>query len=105
MGTSLALSGGYNLAGALAAHPNDISAAFAAYEEAQRPLVAPAAKLSPALGLIFNTVTPWQIWFVNYFAAWMAMAVPILKLFISFVAPGKGTPPSLRDYGFRVPRE
>lgn len=38
-GTSLALTGADFLAGALAAHPDDLPAAFAAYERRQRPYV------------------------------------------------------------------
>lgn len=104
MGTSLALAGGYNLAGALAEHPNDIDAAFAQYEETQRALVAPAAALSPAVGLIFNLQTENQILYLSYLVACVAYFAPVMKWVFSFFAPGMGTP-ELREYGFRVPGE
>ena len=97
MGTSLALTGAYNLAGALAQHPNDVAAAFDAYEEAQRPLVLKAQKLSPAIPLIFGTMTPWQVWLANHFAAFVALLGPLLKLLFRYFAPGN-TKESLRLY-------
>ena len=104
MGTSLALAGAYNLAGALAVHADDIPAAFVAYEEAQRPLVTPAQRLSPAIGLIFDTTTSGWVTFLNYFSASVSYFVPVAKLFVSLIAPGKGTP-RLREYGFGVPED
>ena len=104
MGTSLALAGGYNLAGALAEHPDDIAAAFAQYEEAQRALVAPAQSLSPAVGFIFNLKTSTQIWMLSYLIAGLAYFAPVMKWLFSFVAPEVGTP-QLREYGLRVSAE
>lgn len=101
MGTSLALAGAYNLAGALTQNPDDIPAALAQYEEAQRPLVDPAMRLSPALGLLFGNDKPWQIWLTNYFAACMALCAPLLKLLIHFIKPETRTP-TLREYGLRT---
>lgn len=40
MGITLALTGAYNLAGALLRHPTDLNKAFATYEEKMRPTVA-----------------------------------------------------------------
>ncbi|MFH8383922.1 FAD-dependent monooxygenase [Kitasatospora sp. NPDC018058] len=47
LGTSLALVGGYLLAGELAAAAGDFAAAFARYEERMRPYVARAQELPP----------------------------------------------------------
>ncbi|KAK5686703.1 hypothetical protein LTR17_026902 [Elasticomyces elasticus] len=104
MGTSLALAGAYNLAGALAAHPDNTEAAFAAYEQAQRPLVTPAQRLSPAIGLIFDTSTDGWVLFLNKLAGSLAAFAPVMKAFVSWIAPGKGTPP-LPEYGFAVPKD
>lgn len=109
MGTSLALSGGYNLAGALVQHPEDIPAAFAQYEEAQRLVVEPAQALSPVLiSLAFSAVAPWQVWLANYFAACVAFVMiysaPISGLVFLLAGSGKKAP-VLREYGFRVPPE
>ncbi|KAK4504428.1 hypothetical protein PRZ48_005344 [Zasmidium cellare] len=104
MGTSLALAGAYHLAGALAVYPDDLSTALDMYEKSQRPLVMPAQNLPPAIGLIFDTSTPFWVWFTNRLAGTMAAVGPALKFFVSWVGPGQGQPPSLPDYGFDVPR-
>jgi 2-polyprenyl-6-methoxyphenol hydroxylase-like FAD-dependent oxidoreductase len=102
MGTSLALAGGYNLAGALVQQPYDIAAAFALYEEEQRRLVEPAQALSPMIGLAFNMVTPWQVWSMNWFAACVAFFAPVFKFVFLLLAPERGKP-TLRKYSFNAP--
>ncbi len=49
MGTTLALTGAYTLAGALVSHLGDHEAAFAEYEEKMRPTVTKAQKLAPGV--------------------------------------------------------
>jgi 2-polyprenyl-6-methoxyphenol hydroxylase-like FAD-dependent oxidoreductase len=102
MGTSLALSGAYNLAGALASHPDDISAALDQYEKVQRPLVEAGQKLSPAVGLLYGSDTELRVWLVNWFVACVAFFGPVLKLFF-LLAGGQGNAKGegLREYGFK----
>ncbi|KAF1821304.1 FAD/NAD(P)-binding domain-containing protein [Dissoconium aciculare CBS 342.82] len=57
MGTTLAITGAYNLAGALRANPASHSDAFAAYETTIRPNVEKAQKLLPGFPHIFNPET------------------------------------------------
>ncbi|SMQ53060.1 unnamed protein product [Zymoseptoria tritici ST99CH_3D7] len=102
MGTTLALSGAYNLAGALSTHPDDIPAALALYEEAQRPLVEAGQKLSPAINLLYDSDSPWRVWAVNWFAAGVSYFAPVMKAFFKVVggeANRKGV--WLSEYGLR----
>ncbi|KAK5108733.1 hypothetical protein LTR62_007880 [Meristemomyces frigidus] len=46
MGTTLALTGAYNLASSILQHENDIDSAFSAYESRMRPIVTKAQALS-----------------------------------------------------------
>lgn len=67
MGTTLALNGAYNLAGALSKNPNDHMKAMAEYEEKMRPLVEKAQKL-PLGGrahYLINPETAWGIWVMH----------------------------------------
>jgi 2-polyprenyl-6-methoxyphenol hydroxylase-like FAD-dependent oxidoreductase len=101
MGTSLALAGAYNLAGALAHYPDDIATAFTQYDEMQRPLVEPAQAISPVLiGLLFGGDKPLQVWLISRFVALTAWFGPLFKLLLVFIGPGKKTPPVLREHGF-----
>jgi hypothetical protein len=56
MGTTLALTGAYVLAGELSRNP-DLSSALAAYEQRLRPLVDKAQKLPPGVPDIANPET------------------------------------------------
>ena len=103
-GTSLALTGAYNLAGALAQHPNDFQAAFDQYEEAQRPQLGKAQSLNPIVKLIFALDTAWQVWLTNYLGAFLSYTAFIIKLMFYFAGPG-GVEPDVREYWFRVPPE
>lgn len=83
MGTTLALSGAYNLAGALVRHPNDYNAAFAQYEESMGPVVDKAQKV-PSIKLTFMAPeTSWGISLLLAFGAflqWSGLALLIFKL-------------------------
>ena len=65
MGTTLAFTGAYHLAGELIATPDDHVAAFAHYEEILRPLVTKAQKLPPGAPGILNPETAWGIYIMN----------------------------------------
>jgi 2-polyprenyl-6-methoxyphenol hydroxylase-like FAD-dependent oxidoreductase len=70
-GTSLALAGGYFLAGELAEHPGDIEAALKGYEEQMRPLITEMQKIPPLVGTFMAPRTRWGIVVRN----WMFWAV------------------------------
>ena len=107
MGTTLALSGAYNLAGALLQHHNpssapEIDAAFAQYEEKMRPVVARAQKLVPGAPYTFNPDTAWGIWTFLTFL-WLLTLPKRLGLF-TLLASWLGPPAhmvSVEEYGFR----
>ena len=70
MGTSLAIIGGYMLAGELLIHPNNISAAVKKYEEQMKPLVKEQQGDFPAMQLLNPqtarglTIRDWVLWAV-----------------------------------------
>jgi 2-polyprenyl-6-methoxyphenol hydroxylase-like FAD-dependent oxidoreductase len=76
-GTSLALTGGYMLAGELGKHPHDLAAGLRGYEERMKPLIAEMQKIPPLVGTIMAPQTRWGIWIRNrIFAivAWSGVA-------------------------------
>lgn len=62
MGTTLAINGAYNLAGALAQNSADYASAFAQYEAKMRPLVEKAQKLPPGVPHLIHPETLWGVW-------------------------------------------
>lgn len=64
-GTSLAIAGGYVLAGSLSKHPNDIPAALAAYESTMRPIITDLQKIPPLVPTVMAPQTAWGIWLRN----------------------------------------
>ncbi|KAF2720205.1 FAD/NAD(P)-binding domain-containing protein [Polychaeton citri CBS 116435] len=102
MGTTLALNGAYNLAGALSLHPEDHTAAFAAYEERMRPIVERAQKLPPGIQRIFGLETAWGIFtfhvIFRFFSLfnWSGLAALMFKFFGS---PASSVP--VEDFGFK----
>ncbi|KAK3716483.1 hypothetical protein LTR37_006379 [Vermiconidia calcicola] len=98
MGTTLALSGAYNLAGALSRHTEDYTAAFAEYEEKMRPIVDRAQKLPPGAPHIFAPENAWGILVMH-------IIFGILSWFrLAALAAMLAGPPAnavfLEDYGF-----
>lgn len=67
MGTTLALTGAYNLAGALLQHPDDLNKAFTAYEDKMKPTIVKAQKLAPGMPRLFHPETAWGVWVLNMF--------------------------------------
>jgi 2-polyprenyl-6-methoxyphenol hydroxylase-like FAD-dependent oxidoreductase len=75
MGTTLALNGAYNLAGAIAQRKSsdgdggslDYTSAFAQYEIKMRPLVERAQKLPPGMPHLFHPETAWGVWVLRLF--------------------------------------
>ncbi len=99
MGTTLALTGAYNLAGAFSRHPEDLKAAFAEYETHMRPIVDRAQKLVPGMPHILHPKTAWGLWTLNallYFMFWTKLAQ---FLFMLGGPPADAVP--VEEYGFK----
>lgn len=75
MGTSLAIIGGYLLAGEILTHPNDIPAAVKKYEDRIMPLVKDHQGDFPAMQLL-NPQTAWGLTIRN----WLLWTVASLKI-------------------------
>lgn len=103
MGTTLALFGAYNLAGALTLHPNDPAAAFAFYEKKMRPLVDQAQKLMPGMLRLLNPETSWGVWIVDTLISFLVRS-GLVKLLMNLKTPSKDSV-LLEDYGFEGPSE
>ena len=98
MGTTLALSGAYNLAGALTRHPNDHTAAFAEYEKSMRPVVDRAQKLAPGMPRLVNPETAWGIWVMHAFCGFLAWSRLVTLAFMFLGPPANSVP--VEEYGF-----
>ena len=99
MGTTLAFTGAYTLAGELCAKPDDHVEALANYEKVMRPLVARAQKLPPGAPHIVNPETAWGIYIMHGilgFIAWSGLT--------NWMLSSGGAPPAraieLKEYGF-----
>ncbi|KAG6361322.1 hypothetical protein INS49_009547 [Diaporthe citri] len=104
MGTTLALNGAYNLAGAILQHPGDLTAAFAQYETIMRPLVDRAQKLAPGMPRLANPETARGISVL----LWIGYLFSISKLHVLLFALGLGPPANavpVEDYGLRKLQE
>jgi 2-polyprenyl-6-methoxyphenol hydroxylase-like FAD-dependent oxidoreductase len=101
MGTTLALTGAYDLAGAILQHPQDLDAAFAQYEKAMRPLVARGQKLAPGMPRLVNPHTSLGVWLL----LWFSYLFCSLRLHLVLFALGRFGPPAdavpVSDYGLR----
>lgn len=100
MGTTLALTGAYNLAGAILRHPDDLTAAFAQYEATTRPLVDRAQKLAPGMPRLVNPDTSWGISVLHWFGYLMWISRLQVLLFALGVGPPANAVP-VEDYGLR----
>lgn len=105
MGTTVALNGAYNLAGALLQHPNNHVAAFAQYEDTMRPLVRRAQAL-PLGGRVHYFLHPETAWGVQVlhivlcFFEWSGL----LTWFEGFTGPPANAVP-VPDYEFKQASE
>ncbi|OHE92817.1 oxidoreductase [Colletotrichum orchidophilum] len=98
MGTTLAMSGAYNLAGAILRHPDNLEAAFGDYEEKMRPTVARAQKLAPGMPHLVHPETAWGVWFLNtivFVIYWSGLFSFVGK----FIGPPANNVP-VEEYGF-----
>ncbi|KAK5131685.1 hypothetical protein LTR08_000739 [Meristemomyces frigidus] len=105
MGTTLALVGAYNLAGALIQHPDDIPAAFAAYETSMRHVVSKAQNLplGPRQPYLISPETAYGVWKMRTafaFVYWTGLA----KVMFMLKGPPANAVP-VEDYGFKQAAE
>ncbi|KAK5447942.1 hypothetical protein LTS15_009441 [Exophiala xenobiotica] len=98
MGTTLALTGAYNLAGALARHPVDHTAVFAEYEEKMKPVVKRAQKLVPGAPYIFAPETAWGIWVMHVILVIIHYSGLALLMAMRWGPPANAVP--VEEYGF-----
>jgi 2-polyprenyl-6-methoxyphenol hydroxylase-like FAD-dependent oxidoreductase len=103
MGTTLGLNGAYILAGELLRHPNDLSIAFAKYEEKMRPLVDRAQKLAPGMPHAMHPKTSWGVWTMNYLV-FLLCWTKVVNLLFMFAGP-PATAIQVEEYGFEQPPE
>ncbi|KAI1330956.1 oxidoreductase [Xylariaceae sp. FL0255] len=99
MGTTLGLTGGYTLAGALTRHPDDHAAAFALYQQQMQPTVAKAQKLAPGMPHMMHPETEWGVWTLHsfiWFIRWSGIQHVMFKM--GFGPPAHSV--SVEDYGF-----
>ena len=99
MGTTLALNGAYNLAGALTRYPDDYTAAFAEYEKQMRPIVDRAQKLVPGMPHILHPETAWGVWTMNAIMSFLVWTRIVTLLFMFMGPPADNVP--VEDYGFK----
>nr|POF05460.1 uncharacterized protein CFP56_69486 [Quercus suber] len=99
MGTTLAMIGAYNLAGALKQHPSDYRAAFEQYEEKMRPVAARAQKLAPGMPHLIHPETAWGVWTMHTLISAIAASASIAKGVFGFLGPPANAVP-VEEYGF-----
>ena len=99
MGTTVALTGAYTLAGELSTSPANPSQAFENYEKRMRPLVNKAQTLAPGTPKLMMPETAWGVAILHYiiaFLSWSGIVNLMMKL-------GSGPPAramKIGDYGF-----
>ncbi|OCT48260.1 oxidoreductase [Cladophialophora carrionii] len=64
-GTTLALAGGYVLAGEICRHKGDIAAGLRGYEQTMRPIITDLQKIPPLIPAVLAPQTVWGIWVRN----------------------------------------
>lgn len=71
-GTTLAITGGYVLAGEIGKHKGDLAAGLRGYEEQMRPIIHDMQKVPPLIPAIFAPQTAWALWLRNNIFAFVA---------------------------------
>lgn len=98
MGTTLAFSGAYYLAGAILRHSNELETAFTEYEENMRPTVERAQKLFPGAPHSLHPETEWGLWMLHSIIGFMSWT-GLVKILIQFKGPPANNVP-VEDFGF-----
>ncbi|ETN37863.1 uncharacterized protein HMPREF1541_07486 [Cyphellophora europaea CBS 101466] len=65
MGTSLAMTGAYVLAGEIQHHKGDVGAGLEGYEKRMRPMINEMSKVPPFVTTLMSPQTRWGIWLRN----------------------------------------
>jgi 2-polyprenyl-6-methoxyphenol hydroxylase-like FAD-dependent oxidoreductase len=71
VGTSLALTGGYVLAGEILKHGGDLTAGLRGYETTMRPILNELTKIPPGVPGLMAPQTAWRLWLRNTIFAWI----------------------------------
>lgn len=100
MGTTLALSGAYNLAGCLTRNSDNLQTAFTQYEEKMKPVVTRAQKLAPGMPYLMNPETVWGIWVLNAIM-WIVTLTGIVQLMFKLGAGPPARMVPIEEYGFK----
>lgn len=110
LGTTLALTGAYNLAGCLQNYIRgddpDPSAALAEYEKKMRPTVDAAQNLPPGLPHLIHPETAWGVWVMRFLinmlsrTRFILVAVQFMGKFFKRGTQTANYVP-VEDYGFR----
>lgn len=79
-GTSLAITGGYLLAGEVSKQPNDISAALRSYERRMRPIIQDMQQIPPGFPGIMTPQAPWALSLRNTILQIVAMVMSASEL-------------------------
>ncbi|GAB1744348.1 hypothetical protein NU219Hw_g1629t1 [Hortaea werneckii] len=103
MGTTLALNGAYNLAGALMQSPDDVDAAFQAYERSMRPLVQKAQKLPPGMPGLLHLESSWGVMVLRWI--FRAFFLSRIAIFFAMIFGPPANVVKITEYGFRKPDE
>lgn len=88
-GTSIAMAGGYLLAGEINRHKGDLRAGLKGYEEKMKPIILDLQKIPPFVPGVMSPQTVWGIWLRNWiFAsiAWSGVLEVVGKYFGSAFA-------------------
>lgn len=104
MGTTLAMTGAWNLAGAILRHADDHGAAFAEYDEKMQPIVERAQKLAPGIPRQIHPETAWGVWVLNSIVYLMTVSGLVSLLLKLGVGPPAHFVP-VDEYGFKQLQE
>ncbi|KAK8085640.1 oxidoreductase [Apiospora hydei] len=110
LGTTLAFTAAYNLAGCLQDYIKgttpDPSSGLAEYEAKVRPIVDEAQRLAPGQAYLMHPETAWGIWMLRLFASFVFYMKKISAFLGNLVFPRIGPQMAndvpLADYGFKV---
>lgn len=72
LGTTLAMTGAYVLAGELGRHKGDLAAGLKGYEERMRPIIDDMQKIPPLVPGVAAPQTAWGIWLRDNIFAFLA---------------------------------
>lgn len=89
-GTTLAMTGGYVLAGELLRHKGDISAGLRAYEARMRPIIDDMQKLPPGVLLAIAPQSWWGLWIRDTILVALTWGNAVFGWVMPYLAPAFG---------------